>query len=239
MLSKTLRLAAIVVTMSTGFAHAGTTAASSASLFVAPTQWQRGSSPDSAYALWDNSFTSLPSNAVLYNGSNLSTANVMGEYPSSSLSGWNVADANSGLITSTQHLYGGGAADLALSLTIPNYGLGSAYTTDFILQAQTATLPLDSSSFAISADGGPAILITPTVTNLAGSYNDSYQFSLPGNASSYVLTLDSPTSGTNYTHVALDALSVDTYASVPEPASLSLLGIGALLMLSRRRRLSA
>lgn len=209
-------------------------------------------------------------------GSNYREANIVAQYSNGNfLSGWNVQpvefngekrviidpgpppviETTTGLTRNTttnasQRIYGGVAAGgnpLLVDLTVPNYGLGAAYSTTFVLQLDTSAVRIEPSHISIGIEGGPFATYIPISTSElfssgsgAGFRSSSvFVYELPGNADSYTFRITSPDSGPNFQHVALAALSIDTFAAVPEPTSVGLLivsSVGLGFWHYRRRR---
>jgi hypothetical protein len=118
-------------------------------------------------------------------------------------------------------------APLDISVAVPNYDLGHAWTTTVLLQFHTIGNGFDPDSVSLSAEGGPAMGWTSTRTLYSGSSGSPmggsevvqwFEWDLTGNASSYSLSF----SGAEPS-ISLVSARVDTVArpsAVPEPGSL-------------------
>ncbi len=138
------------------------------------------------------------------------------------------------------HIYSFSAAT-SPAITVPNFNLGTGWTTQVVLQIETLGSEVDLASLSLTPAGGTAI--APTVTTLlhqdiestpfGDSANDDYLFSwtVPGNASAYTLNMTASGPSMSWAGARVDTVAT----AVPEPASLALLATGALLLLRRKK----
>jgi hypothetical protein len=122
-------------------------------------------------------------------------------------------------------------------------GLGAAYAIDTItlgtnrngslanFRPENVNLLLSTAGFAPSDFGAPVTWDIPT---LATNGQATFAYSLGSTAPARYLQLDFATPGQPTHEIHFDEVSVYGVA-VPEPATLGLLAVGAMLMLQRRR----
>jgi PEP-CTERM motif len=157
------------------------------------------------------------------------------------------AMANS-FLTSGGNIYSPSAI-VSPRITIPNNIDNTAGNqidgvTNFVLQVRTIGLP-DLNSFRLTDPTNGSLLapVSPIVQLGTLSFNNGFgtstyydhlvRFQASGNADLY--QIDFTSAGTS---LSLDRIAVDTFfspASIPEPSSLFLIGIGMLVSLRRRR----
>ncbi|HYF13986.1 MAG TPA: hypothetical protein VD971_02810 [Phycisphaerales bacterium] len=176
--------------------------------FVAPDgtnfPWTRGSTPNSAYALWEV-FTSPA-------GPNAPDAGVYvgGSLPAAAPS-WNAYD------TSGQSFVTGGGniysitAPTSIRVIAPNFDLGDSQTTTVLLQVRTQGTEILPSSVHI---GGVAPVETVELSRqpLGGfggfTVDTLFRWELQGNAVSYEIRFDAAESS-----MSLDRVAVDTFTT--------------------------
>ena len=144
----------------------------------------------------------------------------------------------SSFVTSGGNIYSAdGALDIVVEL--PNFGLGSGYTTEFVVQIRMQGSELDTTS--VTLDGTDVSTLagysyTEASRTALGGFGGSlvdhfYSFSVTGNAASYSLGWLAVEA-----HASQDAIAIDTRAvTTPEPTSLLLLSSGLAVVALRRR----
>jgi len=150
---------------------------------------------------------------------------------------WDTSGAS--FVTSGGNIYSP-TGIIAMEATIPGYGLGADYATEFLLQMRTLGSELDIDSLTID---GVAIntldgfsyeeLDRDVLGGFGGSIVDhAFAFTAPVSLVSYDLAWFGAESS-----VSQDILIVDTRdVLVPEPAAAAMLGTGLAMSCLRRRR---
>jgi hypothetical protein len=150
------------------------------------------------------------------------------------------APGSGAFITGGGNIYSfGGAIDPAI--IIPVYGL-AGLKTQVLLQIRSQGSELSDDRVNVDIGSGPVDIETlpgysytelfrQALGGFGGSLVDhAWTFDLPGIPSSFRVDVDNTTSS-----ISLDRVSVDTLSTVPEPAGLGAVALGALMALRRRR----
>jgi hypothetical protein len=172
--------------------------------FNLPAGWNRGST-DTTYQQWET-FTSTDGNPPNLPDVGLFNPNA----PSGA--GLNVYDSSgTSLITSDGNIYSF-SAPTDMHVVVPNYGLGSNYTTVLLVQTRTQGSELDYGDVAIGATH-PAVtqelMRQPLSTPFGAAYivDTAFTWVLPGNAASYQIDLPAASTSMSFDRAAVDTLT--------------------------------
>jgi Dockerin type I domain len=172
--------------------------------FDLPAGWARGAT-DTTYQQWDI-FTSADGNPPNLPDVGLFNPNAPGG------AGLNVFDSSgTSLITSDSNIYSF-AAPTDMHVVVPNYGLGSKYTTVLLVQTRTLGSEIEYADAAIGTTH-PAVTQELLRQPLAGPFGETFTVDtaftwvLPGNAASYQIDLPASASSMSFDRVAVDTLT--------------------------------
>jgi hypothetical protein len=187
--------------------------------FIQPTTWTRPAS--SAQATSDR--TTYQSYDVFTTAAGPNTPDIANINPNGTANAYDTSGGS--FITSGGNIYSFSVPTL-IEATVPNFGLGSGFVTNVLLQVRTLGSVVDTNSIKLIAYSGNAGNPYPTATAIAPASQQllldepdqsgfggtdqewAFSFSIAGNAASYKLAFNASASS-----VSLDQLSIDTQAA--------------------------
>lgn len=205
--------------------------------FVLPSWARLGA--NTTYQGWDV-FTS-PAGP---NAPNTPTPAIVDAAPFNTYGTANVTESSgTSFVTSGGNIYSPTSA-ITVQTTIPNPGLGAGYYTEFLLQFRTQGNEFDFSTLTINgvaANTLPGFLVTELIRTPLGGFggnlvDTAVTVAVPGNASLYTIGFASAASSTSFDRLSVDTATLVGAVPVPEPASLALVGLGAVALMARRRK---
>ena len=195
--------------------------ANASAQFVAPTLvddgWERGVTAESIYAEWDSfvsPFANPNPDAGLFVGGTLPP----------SASGFDVVDITGfSFVTSTGNLYSFSEVT-AFDVTVPGFGLGAGFETTVVMQTRVLGVPIDEANVRIGDELVDVIdvLVDGTTEEGQGGVDrwTRFEWTLPGNTESYVISFEASSSSLSLLRLAVDTF-VTPVAGGCNPADLA------------------